>query len=150
LRKALTLLILLLSSGCAERPQLAPEEELRAAVLEIIEAVEERDPKTVLEYLAFDFREEEGLGYAEVQSIVLTYLLRDQKLGARLEELVIEPPKEGSETYRVRARTAFAQGRSIREPQQPLPADVVRYAFDLAFQRTENGWQAVGGRYERL
>jgi hypothetical protein len=135
---------------CGEPPQLTPEDELRDTLLQIIEAIEGGDPKTILEHVSFDFQSEDGLGYAEVQSIVLNFLVRDQRAGARLEDLSIEQKNVGRGTHEVRARVVFAMGYSIREAHQPLPPGATRYEFLLGFTRTENGWQAIHGRYQQL
>ena len=122
------------------------------SLLDLMErcSIEAADPQGVLRYVAVDFAEEGGLTYPDVQSTVLHFLFRDEQVGARLEELSIQPPAKEGAPHRLRARLAFARGHKLREPQRPLPAGVVRYEFDLLFTESEFGWQARGGRYRRL
>jgi hypothetical protein len=115
----------------------------------VIAAVEEKMPKAILRHVAFEYRGDDGLGYPEIQAVVLTFLLREETVGARLEDLTIEPAG-GDGTHRVRARVAFARGRRLRQSEASLSPDAVEYTFDLVFARHEDGWKAVRGRYQRL
>ena len=136
-----------LALACAA-PVPTPEEEIRAVMSDLIEAIEARVPGEVLEHVAFEFEAQDGVGYPEVQSLVLTYLLRDEVLGARLEQLEIEPAGQDA-ARRVRARVAFVRGTRLAQSQVPLPFEAVEYDFDLIFARRGGDWQAVSGSYQR-
>jgi hypothetical protein len=141
-------LIAALALGCAA-PEPSPEVEIREAVHEILAAIEEGKPEAVLQHVAFEYRGDDGLGYPEIQSLVLTFLLREETVGARLEDLSIEPAG-GDDTHRVHARVAFVRGRRLRHSEAPSSPDAVEYTFDLVFARHEDSWKAVRGRYQRL
>ncbi|MFQ5515507.1 MAG: hypothetical protein ACE5FG_13890 [Myxococcota bacterium] len=145
-----TLLAGLLLIACDAAPPRAPEDELRTALDEIVAALEDHDPEAVLRFFAFDFREEGGLDYGDLQSIVLTHLLRSEPIGARLESVVIRPETPPGTGYRAELQLILARGSRLRDPGLPLPTGAVRYAIELRFERGESGWQAHAGRYRRL
>ncbi len=146
LRSALFGLLAALALTCTPAEP-APEQELREVAQAIVAAIEEKDPEAVLRHIAFDYRGDGGLGYPEVQAVVLTFLLREETIGARLLELSIEPA-DASGNQRVQARVAFARG--TRLARRAFPHAGVEYFFDLVFAREDEQWKAVRGRYEPL
>ncbi len=132
-------------------PQRAPEEQLQQIVRAVVLAIEEKDPEAVLQPVAFEYRGEDGLGYPEVQAIVLTFLLREEPIGARLTQLSIEPAGTDSRR-RVQARVLFARGVRLQHSASAAPPGSVEYLFELVFAREGEGkdWKAVSGRYQRL
>jgi hypothetical protein len=122
--------------------------EVRSLIDEIVEAVEGRRPQVVLDYLAFDFRSNDGLTYPDVQSILLEYLIPERTIGARLESLDLTPGA-GSEEIRARAAIRFARGTRLSDRALPPPPGSVLYDFDILFRRLAGEWRAVRGGYER-
>lgn len=137
-----------LALACAAQAP-GPEEAIRETVQAMLAAVEEKDPGGVLEPVSFEYRGEEGLGYADVQSLVLTFLLWEEPIGVRLQSLSIES-LGASGQQRVQARVAFARGVRLRQSPRPLPLGSVEYSFDLVFAPDGAAWKAVRGTYRRL
>lgn len=124
------------------------EPALRQVIDEIIRAIERKDPGAVLEHVDYRFEESGGLRYPDVEALVLNFLLREEAIGARLEEVrILAPEADGSQ--RVRATVRFAAGTRLGDRAGPPPAGSVRYRFDLVFRQTGAVWQAVGGAYAR-
>ena len=132
-------------------PQRAPEAELQQIVRAVVLAIEEKDPEAVLQPVALEYRGEDGLGYPEVRAIVLTFLLREEPIGARLTQLSVEPAGTDNRR-RVQARVLFARGVRLQHSASAAPLGSVEYLFDLVFAREGEGedWKAVSGRYQRL
>lgn len=150
--RALLSALALLSSACTEPAD--PETALRRVVAELIDAVERKDPDTVLERLSVGFRSEpterqQALDYPAAQSIVLEFLLREHSVGARAVGVAVEPGADSGHR-RVRAEVWFARDVSLRDPAVPLPPGAVRYAFDLTFTQEAGVWKAIGGSFDRL
>ena len=141
--------LIALGVACSEPPPSDPPQELRATLLRMIAAVEDGEPDTILRRVSPEFQSDDGLGYADVQSLVLDFLLRDESVGARLEELTIEPPIEPGLPYRVRAELTFALGAKLADSRAPTPSGAQRYAFELDFIRSGTSWMAMGGSYHR-
>ena len=139
---------LALACGAPQRP---PGEQLQQIVRAVVLAIEEKDPEAVLQPVAFEYRGEDGLGYPEVRAIVLTFLLREEPIGARLTQLSIEPAGTDSRR-RVQARVLFAQGVRLQHSASAFPPGSVEYFFDLVFAREgeSKNWKAISGRYQRL
>ncbi len=139
---------LVLACNLAQR---SPEEDLRQILRALVVAIEQKDPEAVLQRVAFEYRGEDGLGYPEVKAIVLTFLLREEPIGARLTQLSVEPAGTDSRR-RVRARLLFARGVRLQHSASAFPPGSVEYFFDLVFARERKGedWKAVSGRYQRL
>ncbi len=137
---------LVLACNLAQR---SPEEDLQQILRALVVAIEEKDPEAVLQRVAYAYQGEEGLGYPEVQAIVLSFLLREEPIGARLMELTVEPAEAGSRR-RVQARVLFARGLRLQHDASAAPLGSVEYFFDLVFARDDKGWKAISGRYQRL
>ena len=137
---------LVLACNLAQR---SPEEDLRQILRALVVAIEEKDPEAVLQSVAYAYQGEDGLGYPEVQAIVLSFLLREEPIGARLKELTVEPAGADSRR-RVQARVLFARGVRLQHDARAAPPGSVEYFFDLIFARDDKGWKAISGRYQRL
>ncbi len=139
---------LALACGAPQRP---PGKHLEQIVRAVVLAIEEKDPEAVLQPLAFEYRGEDGLGYPELRAIVLTFLLREEPIGARLTQLSVEPAGADSRR-RVQARVLFARGVRLQHSASAAPPGSVEYLFDLVFAREADGedWKAVSGTYQRL
>ena len=114
----------------------------------MVAAVEQGQPEQILRHVSVEFESEDGLQYPDVDALVMTFLLRDESRGARLEDLSID--QESERLAHVRARVHFASGTSLRDRAQALPPGAVSYSLDLVFRRLVDRWQAISGRYERL
>ena len=135
-------------AGCGPGPPPA-EPELRQVLDELVAAIERKDPGAVLDHVDYRFEEAGGLRYPDVEALVLSFLLPDAAVGARLEAVrVSEPESDGSR--RVRARVRFASGTRLLGRSAPPPDASIVYGFDLVFRRTGGPWQAVRGSYERI
>ena len=139
-------LALVLALLACEEPAPDPVTEVRAILDSLVRAVEEHDPGTILSHVAFDFRSEDGLGYADVQSLVMEYLLPRTLVGARLESVEVFRG-ESSDEIGTRARVRFARGTRLSDRALPPPPDSKSYEIDLWFRSVEGRWLAVRGRY---
>jgi hypothetical protein len=126
-----------------------PVSEVRSVLDRVVAAVEDRAAGPILSHVAFEIQTQDGLRYADVQSIVMEYLLPERTLGARLESAEIEPGPEPGE-IRVNARIRFAKGTRLRNRDLPPPPDSRVYAFEVWFRRIEGHWQALRGSYRRV
>ena len=142
-RIALALVLALLA---CEEPARDPVNEVRAILDSLVRAVEEHDPGTILSHVAFDFRSEDGLGYADVQSLVMEYLIPRTLVGARLDSVEVFRG-ESSDEIRTRARVRFARGTRLSDRTLPPPPDSKSYEIDLWFRSVEGRWVAVRGQY---
>lgn len=140
-----TVALCVLACAPADRDPIA---EVRAVVEGMVEAVEEREPRAILEHVAFDFRAEDGLTYPDVQSLVLEFLMGPAIPGARLESAQVDRDRDRGEV-RVRARVRFARGERLSGTTGIPSLPSVVYAFDLRFRSIEGVWRAVGGSYRR-
>ncbi len=131
--------------ACPE-PAPDPVTEVRAILDSLVRAVEEHDPGTILSHVAFDFRSEDGLEYADVQSLVMEYLIRRIEVGARLESVEVFRV-ESSDEIGTRARVRFALGTRLSDRALPPPPDSKSYEIDLWFRSVEGRWVAVRARY---
>lgn len=124
----------------------AAEEELESVVPALVDAIQAKQPVFVMDHVAEGFKEERGLDYFGVRSLVEAYAFRDEDVGARLESVAITPIDD--DERKVEARVAFALGQRIAEGA-PLPPGAVTYAFDLVFEKRDSVWRAVAGSYRR-
>jgi hypothetical protein len=139
------LAVSLLLLACTE-PTRDPVAEVRALLDTLVSAVEGHDPATILSHVAFDFRADDGLGYADVQSVVMEYLIPRTSVGARLESVDIVPGENAGE-IEARTRVRFARGTLLSGHDLPPPPGSTTYVIDLWFRLYEGGWKAVRARY---
>ena len=150
-RTGAALLGLVVSIGACTAAPIDPRDQVLGLVERMVEAVEEGDPRVILEHVAFDFRSEDGLTYPDVQSVVMEYLVPGRMTGARLESVEVSPAKpEGEGELQVRAQVRFARGTSLRTRNLPPPPGSVLYGFELRFRRGDRGWEATRGSYRRF
>jgi hypothetical protein len=146
---AFALALLLLGCGQAEEaqtPEHEAEEHIEALLPGLIDAIQAKQPVFVMDHVSPSFKDDRGLDYFGVRSLVETYAFRDDEVGARLDSVSISPAENGQQ--RVAARVAFALGQRLATGT-PLPPAAVTYSFDLVFARDGARWQAVGGSYRR-
>ncbi|MEX2204769.1 MAG: hypothetical protein WEF50_00910 [Myxococcota bacterium] len=147
---AFALALFVLACGAADEvaAPLAPLVEERMDVLlpGLIDAIQAKQPVFVMDHVSTDFKDDRGLDYFGVRSLVETWAFRDDEVGARLESVAITPVEDGR--LHVAARVSFAVGQRLVEGA-PLPPGAVTYALDLVFAREGARWQAVGGSYRR-
>ncbi|MGH9887679.1 MAG: hypothetical protein ACREBE_19265 [bacterium] len=139
------------SCGAGEQsalPAAAPavDEQLEVVVPAIVDALQSKQAEFVMSHVGSSFAEERGLDYFDVRSLVESYTLRDESLGARLESVALTPLS--ADTQRVEARVTFTRGQQLAEGVAP-PAGAVTYAFDLVFAKRAGVWQARSGSYRR-
>ncbi len=127
-------------------PAAETEERIELLVPGLVDAIQAKQPMFVMDHVSPAFKEERGLDYWGVRSLVETYAFRDDEVGARLESVAITPAEDGRQ--RVAARVSFALGQRLAEGD-PLPPGAVTYSLDLLFARDGARWQAVGGSYKR-
>lgn len=138
--------------GCGVAEEVAPpdapqaEERIEALLPGLIDAIQAKQPVFVMDHVSPEFKDERGLDYFDVRSLVEAYAFRDDEVGARLESVAITPAENGRQ--RVAARVSFALGQRLAEGT-PLPPGAVTYAVDLIFARDGARWQAVSGGYRR-
>ena len=152
---ALAIALFLLGCGSADEGEPAPaaaaeeriaEERIEVLVPGLIDAIQAKQPVFVMDHVSTDFKDDRGLDYFGVRSLVETFAFRDVEVGARLESVAITPAENGRQ--RVAARVSFALGHRLAEGA-PLPPGAVTYSLDLVFARDGARWQAVGGSYRR-
>jgi hypothetical protein len=144
---AFALALFLLGCGQEEEaPPPEPEENIEVLLPGLIDAIQAKQPVFVMDHVSPSFKDDRGLDYFGVRSLVETYAFRDDEVGARLESVSISPAENGQQ--RVAARVAFALGQRLATGT-PLPPAAVTYSFDLVFARDGARWQAVGGSYRR-
>jgi hypothetical protein len=124
----------------------AAEERIEVLVPALVDAIQTKQPVFVMSHVDTRFKEERGLDYFDVRSLVETSAFRKEDVGARLESLAITPVD--ADRRRVEARVTFALGQRIAAGSPP-PAGSVTYALDLVFEKHDAVWQAVGGSYRR-
>jgi hypothetical protein len=124
----------------------AAEEQIEVLLPGLIDAIQAKQPVFVMDHVSLEFKDERGLDYYGIRSLVETWAFRDDEVGARLESVAITPAENGRQ--RVAARVAFAVGQRLAQGA-PLPTDAVTYSFDLVFAREGTRWQAVSGSYRR-
>ena len=127
-------------------PEAAAPERIEVLVPDLVDAIQAKQPGFVMDHVADSFKDDRGLDYFGVRSLVDTYAFHDATVGARLESVAITPAGNGEQ--RVVARVAFALGARLA-PDGPLPQRAVTYAVDLVFARQGARWQAVRGSYRR-
>lgn len=147
---AFALALFVFGCGAAEEVETPPapvvEERMEALLPGLIDAIQAKQPVFVMDHVSTDFKDDRGLDYFGVRSLVETWAFRDDEVGARLESVSITPAEDGR--LRVAARVSFAVGQRLVEGT-PLPPGAVTYALDLVFARDGARWQAVGGSYRR-
>ena len=124
----------------------APDEQIEVLVTALVDAVQAKQPVFVMDHVAGAFKDERGLDYFGVRSLVESFAFRDEEVGARLESLAISPGENGAQ--RVSARVSFVLGRRL-SAGAPLPPGGVTYALELVFAKNGVRWQATGGSYRR-
>jgi hypothetical protein len=131
-----------------EQPTATPvrEEELAVLVPSLVDAIPSKQVRFVMEHVSPAFKEEGGLDYYDVRSLVEKAAMREDVIGARLESSTLTEEPEGRQ--RVSARVAFAPGQRLGQGDA-LPEGGVVYAIELVFEKSGAKWQAVGGRYRR-
>ncbi len=131
-----------------EQPASAPtaEEQIERVVPDLVDAIQAKQPVFVMDHVAEGFKDDRGLDYFGVRSLVESYAFRDEEVGARLESVEVAPAADGQQ--RVRARVAFALGQRLAAGAA-LPPGAVTYSFDLVFAKNGALWQAIGGSYTR-
>ncbi len=138
--------------GCGEADEAAPAsapasaERIDQLLPDLIDAIQAKQPVFVMDHVSTAFKDDRGLDYFGVRSLVETYAFHDDEVGARLESVTISPAENGAQ--RVAARVSFALGQRLAAGA-PLPPGAVTYALDLVFARDGARWQAVGGSYRR-
>jgi hypothetical protein len=145
---AVSLLLFACERAGEEQAATAPttEERMEALLPDLVAAIQAKQPVFVMEHVAEGFKDDRGLDYFGVRSLVESYAFRDEEIGARLESVAIAPAANGEQ--RVRARVAFALGQRLLA-DAPLPPGAVIYSFDVVFARSGAHWQASGGSYTR-
>ena len=113
---------------------------------DLVDAIQAKQPVFVMDHVADSFKDDRGLDYFGVRSLVDTFAFHEEEVGARLESVAITPAENGEQ--RVAARVAFALGQRLA-PGAPLPERAVTYAVDLVFARQGARWQAIRGSYRR-
>jgi len=144
---------LLALSACerseGERPAPAApavDEDLGRLVPSLVDSIQAKQSTFVMDHVSSKFKEDGGLDYYDVRSLVETAALRSETVGARLESSQVTAEADGRQ--RVAARVSFALGQRLAAGE-PLPEGGVVYAIEVVFAKNGPKWEAVGGRYRR-
>ena len=129
-------LLLLGAAGCDQIERAVAPAESEPATYEridvllpdLIDAIQAKQPVFVMDHVSTEFKDERGLDYYGVRSLVESFAFRDDEVGARLESVAITPAEDGRQ--RVAARVSFALGQRLSEGA-PLPPGAVTDALDL-------------------
>ena len=145
---AISLLLFACERAGEEQPATAraTEERLERLLPDLVDAIQAKQPVFVMEHVGEGFKDDRGLDYFGVRSLVESYAFRDEEIGARLESVAITPAASGEQ--HVSARVAFALGQRLAAGA-PLPPGAVTYSFDVVFAKNGEHWQAIGGSYAR-
>ncbi len=127
-------------------PAPVAEENLDLLIPSLVDAIQAKQPKFVLDHVAQTVKEAGGLDYYDVRALVEKFAFVEDIVGARLESVKLTPESDGRQ--RVSARVAFALGQRLA-PGESLPKNGVVYALEVVFAKSAGSWQAVGGRYKR-
>lgn len=130
----------------AKESKAAVDESLDVLIPSLVDAIQAKQPKFVMDHVAAAFKEDGGLDYYDVRALVEKFALVDDVVGARLESVTVTPGSDGRQ--RVTARVAFALGQRLATGDS-LPENGVVYGLEIEFAKSEGRWQAVGGRYKR-
>ncbi|HTO07206.1 MAG TPA: hypothetical protein VMR86_09125 [Myxococcota bacterium] len=144
----------LLALAACDRPQGEPpastaparDEDLGRLVPSLVDSIQAKQASFVMDHVSTGFKEDGGLDYYDVRSLVETAALRSEAVGARLESSQLTAEPDGRQ--RVSARVSFALGQRLA-PGEALPEGAVVYAIEVVFAKNGAKWQAVGGRYRR-
>jgi hypothetical protein len=132
--------------SAAPPAQSVPDEKLEILIPSLVDAIQAKQPKFVMDHVAQAFKEDGGLDYFDVRALVEKFAYVEDVVGARLESIQVTPESDGRQ--RVMTRVAFALGQRLG-PGDSLPENGVIYAIEVVFAKNEGRWQAVGGRYKR-
>jgi len=154
MRRALAWAALLALAACGPSERDAPsktatptpDESLDLLIPSLVDAIQAKQPKFVMDHVAQTFKEDGGLDYYDVRALVEKFAFVEDVVGARLESAKVTPESDGRQ--RVSARVAFALGERLATGDS-LPEGGVIYALEVVFEKSEGRWQAVGGRYKR-
>jgi hypothetical protein len=124
----------------------ARDEDLGLLVPSLVDSIQAKQSTFVLDHVSPKFKEDGGLDYYDVRSLVETAALRSEAVGARLESSQVTAEPDGRQ--RVSARVSFALGQRLA-PGDPLPEGGMVYAIEVVFAKNGAKWEAVGGRYRR-
>ena len=141
-------LLLGLLAGCGPAGERA-DADLHQLLDDVIGAIEDKDPGAVLAPVSYRFEATGGLGYPDIEALALTFLLRDEPVGARLEDVRISPGTT-ADSRRVDATVWFVSGTRLRDRPGPVPESAVAYRVELVFELLGTRWQAVRGAYARI
>ncbi len=110
---AISLLLCACDRAGEEQPASARigEEPLERLLPDLVDAIQAKQPVFVMDHVAEGFKDDRGLDYFGVRSLVESYAFRDEEVGARLESVEVAPAADGQQ--RVRARVAFALGQRL-------------------------------------
>jgi ketosteroid isomerase-like protein len=122
------LIATILLAACGAKP--SDEERVRAVIDSVEEAAEARDASEVLEYVADDYADSNGLGRAELQNFLRGYFLAHPRLELLVNIESLEFPVDGLAQAVV----------SVRSLELGVP-DAQR--LKVEFRRTGDEWRVV-------
>jgi len=134
------LLVVALSLALASCARPPAEQRLREALAGLQEAIEAREVRQAMDYVAEDFIGNQSLDQAGVRSVLRAQLLRHQSLGLTLGPAALEL-QEGRAIVRF---TAVATGGS----GSLLPESARIWNVETGWREDDGEWKLISARWE--
>lgn len=131
LQAGLAVALVLLVAGCQRTPS---EDQLRAQVEDLREAVIARNASQVAEHLSEDFIGPEGMDRRDARRLATAMFLRYQQLGVRTGPLSVQMQDERRATVSFTAMTTGGSGGLMPERGQ--------------VHEVTTGWRVEGGQWK--
>jgi len=122
------LFIFLMASACTSPPD---EQQIRENLDQIVLAVQQRQPKKVVEHLHADFRAQERMGVEEIRRFMIAQFFRNQKINILITGLRIRV--EGN-SAKVSFRAAITGGASW------MPERLDYYQLHTSWVKQDGDW----------
>lgn len=138
---------LLLLGACSDEPE-STEDQLRAVVSAVEQAVEEGSVKQAAEYLHPDYRDTRHARKREAVASLFGYLRRHRHvhLFTSVRDIELTPTEESAQ---IAVLVAMA-GVPLQSIETVLSVKAELYRFDLGFTRDGADWLILSSRWERV
>ncbi len=145
-----TIIIILLCAFAvyaASCHQETPQDKIKKAVATIQQAVERKDVKTIIGFIAKNYTDPRGNSYETLKSLLLVYFYRYPKISVYIPNLdVIADDTSAKAVFQ-----AVLTGRGGNDSAAAiLPESLGVYAFEVAFRKESGEWIIYSATWERL
>ncbi len=124
-----------------------PQDKIKKAVTTIQQAVEQKDVKKVLSFIAKNYADPRGNTYETMKGLLLAYFYRYPKISIYIPNLdVIADDVSAKAVFQ-----AVLTGRGGNDSAAAiLPESLGVYAFEVAFRKESGEWIIYSATWERL